>query len=101
MKLSWRRRQPCRAVTVIAAVNPLPQSDDTEYAAEHEAAAACAAGGAAAATERPTRPTAAADATTIAFSDLLRGGLMKPAPPWIGCTRKRVSRMQRNAKQAS
>ena len=31
------------SVTVIAAVNPLPQSDDTEYAAEHDDAAAWAA----------------------------------------------------------
>jgi hypothetical protein len=77
------------SVTVIAAVNPLPQSDDTEYAAEHEPAAATAAGGATTATERPRRPAAAA-AAAIAFSDLLRGGLMKRAPPWIGYMRKRL-----------
>jgi hypothetical protein len=73
---------------VTAAVNPLPQSVDTEYAAEHDDAAACAAGGTATATERPSRPTATAAATTTAFSDLLRGGLMKHAPPWIGYVAK-------------
>jgi hypothetical protein len=86
------------SVTVIAAVNPLPQSDDTEYAAEHDAACATAAGGAVAATVRPSKARATADATTIALRDLLCGTLMKRIPPWIGYLGKRLSKIQRGAK---
>jgi N-acetylglucosamine-6-phosphate deacetylase len=60
---------------VIAAVNPLPQSEDTEYAAEHDAPAALATDGTVAAV-RPRRLNASADDTAMALSHLLRGGLI-------------------------
>jgi hypothetical protein len=59
---------------VIAAVNPVPQSDVTEYAAEHEPV--CAPAGGVPTAAKPRMPTAIADATTNTLRDLLRGSVM-------------------------